>query len=420
MIQKISFIRGNQKSYIRVACVLGVEKSYEYQMCTYNTLSSLLPFHQRSEDGVQYLYYEVSGMQSLDVCLQTQKLKRALMISLVRAVMKLCRELSEYALNLGGIVFLPKYIMLSSNEEEPQFLYTFGSTGEVYEQLEQLLEFCIEYLDYQDNLLVEELYKVYERLLEQKEHFYLAGEMERLLTVLLGDCGQDTSETATVPFESLKQQEAIDPFSEGETIMISQDTSSEVAGKEFRNLKYGLLVLFLLDVGCLFVWKPITLLKIFFCVATGGVLLVLNIHVRRQEKQREKERELQQKSKYIEEYETLSRSSTQEDGGTQIISIESNEGVLYNLQESEPQYIYIGDTRKVIGKDPKKAQVLLQQAGVSRIHAMIVKEGRECILEDLNSTNGTWVNEKCLEPRTRYVLKQGDKVRFAGVEYIFR
>lgn len=420
MIQEISFIRGNQKSYIRVACVLGVEKSYEYQMCTYNTLSSLLPFHQRSEDGVQYLYYEVSGMQSLDVCLQTQKLKRALMISLVRAVMKLCRELSEYALNLGGIVFLPKYIMLSSNEEEPQFLYTFGPTGEVYEQLEQLLEFCIEYLDYQDNLLVEELYKVYERLLEQKEHFYLAGEMERLLTVLLGDCGQDTSETATVPFESLKQQEAIDPFSEGETIMISQDTSSEVAGKEFRNLKYGLLVLFLLNVGCLFVWKPITLLKIFFCVATGGVLLVLNIHVRRQEKQREKERELQQKSKYIEEYETLSRSSTQEDGGTQIISIESNEGVLYNLQESEPQYIYIGDTRKVIGKDPKKAQVLLQQAGVSRIHAMIVKEGRECILEDLNSTNGTWVNEKCLEPRTRYVLKQGDKVRFAGVEYIFR
>ncbi len=420
MIQEISFIRGNQKSYIRVACVLGVEKSYEYQMCTYNTLSSLLPFHQRSEDGVQYLYYEVSGMQSLDVCLQTQKLKRALMISLVRAVMKLCRELSEYALNLGCIVFLPKYIMLSSNEEEPQFLYTFGPTGEVYEQLEQLLEFCIEYLDYQDNLLVEELYNVYERLLEQKEHFYLAGEMERLLTVLLGDCGQDTSETATVPFESLKQQEAIDPFSEGETVMISQDTSSEVAGKEFRNLKYGLLVLFLLDVGCLFVWKPITLLKIFFCVATGGVLLVLNIHVRRQEKQREKERELQQKSKYIEEYETLSRSSTQEDGGTQIISIESNEGVLYNLQESEPQYIYIGDTRKVIGKDPKKAQVLLQQAGVSRIHAMIVKEGRECILEDLNSTNGTWVNEKCLEPRTSYVLKQGDKVRFAGVEYIFR
>ena len=131
-------------------------------------------------------------------------------------------------------------------------------------------------------------------------------------------------------------------------------------------------------------------------------------------------RELQQKSKYIEEYETLSNSSIQEDGGTQIISIESNEGVLYNLQESEPQYIYIGDTRKVIGKDPKKAQVLLQQAGVSRIHAMIVKEGRECILEDLNSTNGTWVNEKCLEPRTRYVLKQGDKVRFAGMEYIFR
>ena len=420
MNEEISFIRGNQKSYIRAACALELEMSYEYQMCTYNILGSLLPFHQRSQDGERYLYYEVSGMQSLDVCLQTQKLKREYMISLGKAVIKLCRELSEYALNLGCVVFNPKYIMLSSNEEEIQFLYHFGSNREVYEQLEQLLEFCIEYLDYQDDMLVEELYKVYEHLLEQKELFYLAGEMERLLNILSGECGQDTSETLAVPLESLKQQEAIDPFSEREAVIISRDTSSEVAGKEFRNLKYGLLVLLLLDAGCLLFWKPFTLLKIFFCVATGGVLLALNIFVRRQEKQREKERELQQQSKYLEEYDTLSRSSTQEDGGTQIISIESNEGILYNLQESEPQYIYTGETRKVIGKDPKKAQVLLQQAGVSRIHAMIVKEGKECILEDLNSTNGTWVNEKCLEPRTRYVLKQGDKVRFAGVEYIFR
>ncbi len=411
MIQELSFIRGNQKSYIRVSCEIGVEKGYEYQMCTYNVISSLLPFHQRSQNGENYLYYEVSGMQSLDVCLQTQKLKRRLMVALAKSMLKLCKELSEYALSMQSIVFQPKYIMLSSNEEEVQYLYAFQPVGEAYEGLEQLLEFCIEYLDYQDEALVEQLYQIYERLLEQKEHFYLAGELEKLLEVL-----EETGEKE-LPDEAA---EPVDPFYKEEAVVISEAAESGVASREFRNLKHGLLILLLLDFAVLIFWKPVTLLKIFFVVAMGGVLIVLNIHVRRQEKRRQKERETQQQSKYLEEYEALSRSGNSDESGTQIISIESNEGVLYNLQECEPKYIYIGDTKRIIGKDPKKAQVLLQQPGVSRIHAMVVKEGKECIIEDLNSTNGTWVNEKCLEPRTRHVLKQGDKVRFAGLEYIFR
>ena len=86
----------------------------------------------------------------------------------------------------------------------------------------------------------------------------------------------------------------------------------------------------------------------------------------------------------------------------------------------EPKYIYINNTPKIIGKDSERAQIIISYDGISRLHALVVKEGKECMVEDLNSTNGTKLNERLLEPRKRYVLQQGDKVSFAGVEYIFR
>ena len=70
------FVRGNQRSYIRISCDENTLDGYEYRMCKSNMLKDLLGFHHRSQNGEGFLYYEVSGMQSLDVYLQTQKLRR--------------------------------------------------------------------------------------------------------------------------------------------------------------------------------------------------------------------------------------------------------------------------------------------------------------------------------------------------------
>ena len=416
MIHNLDFIRRNQKSYIRISCADDVPDSYEYQMCKHNILNSLLDFQQRSQNGENFLYYEISGMQSLDIYLQTQKLKRPFAIILAKSILKLCKELSEYALNIYSVVFQPKYIMISANSDEVRFLYSFQQVETEYEGIERLLECCIEHLDYQDEALMEQLYRVYECLLNQKDNFFLAAEMEALVEALSEDMVSEVSENVSVNPE---QGGTADSAMDEESAFIPQ--RSKIAQKEYRNLKIGLVVLLLLDIVILVVWKPLTILKLFFAIAAGGVLLGLNFYVHKQEKVRVKEAlEKQQRQEYLEEYAELTKNCDIDSNGTQIISIEDSEGVLYNLQNCEPQYIYIGDTRKIIGKDPQKAQVCIQRDGVSRIHALVVKEGRDCFIEDLNSTNGTWVNGKLLEPRVPYALKQGDKVYFADLEYIFR
>jgi len=50
-MRKLEFVRGNQKSFIRLCVQEDVLDVYEYQMCTHNAMNSMLPFHKRIEDG---------------------------------------------------------------------------------------------------------------------------------------------------------------------------------------------------------------------------------------------------------------------------------------------------------------------------------------------------------------------------------
>ncbi len=416
-MQGAEFIRGNQKSFIRISCDEKVLQESDYQMCLYNKIGSLLEFGQRSQNGTDYLYYEISGMQSLDVYLQTQKMRRSFAVLFVQAIVDLCKEISEYALDIRKIIFSPRYIMISGNEKNIRFVYCFDQDRSNMQELEELLEGCIEYLDYQDDLLMEKLYNVYERLLDQKENFSLSAEMESLYQSLVG-ISESTFAT------NLELDSSVEVFGDDQNAEETSKNSEKRVRKnrnENYNLKRGAILLLLLDAAVLFFWKPITLLKIFFAAASGIVLLFLQLHLYKRDKKRMENREQQSKEKhYIEEYEELTAQSVIENNYTQIILIEDSEGVLYNLQESEPKYIYIDNTQKIIGKDSEKVQVQILQEGISRIHALVQKEGESCIVEDLNSTNGTWINGQALVPRSRYVLKPGDKVRFAGAEYIFR
>lgn len=57
--------------------------------------------------------------------------------------------------------------------------------------------------------------------------------------------------------------------------------------------------------------------------------------------------------------------------------------------------------------------------GVSRMHAKIYAQGGQYTMEDLNSTNSTYINRQKLAPKTPTPIKDGDEVRFGKVEATF-
>jgi pSer/pThr/pTyr-binding forkhead associated (FHA) protein len=61
-----------------------------------------------------------------------------------------------------------------------------------------------------------------------------------------------------------------------------------------------------------------------------------------------------------------------------------------------------------------------EEGGVSRIHAKILINGNQYMVEDQNSTNSTFVNRQKVAPKTPTPIKDGDELRFGRVVTIFR
>ncbi len=65
-----------------------------------------------------------------------------------------------------------------------------------------------------------------------------------------------------------------------------------------------------------------------------------------------------------------------------------------------------------------ECDIVITSKRVSREHARLVRDGRRVMLEDLNSTNGTFLNdERILEPME---LRDGDSVGVGDVKFTFR
>ena len=67
---------------------------------------------------------------------------------------------------------------------------------------------------------------------------------------------------------------------------------------------------------------------------------------------------------------------------------------------------------KTVGRAPR-ADFILEAALVSRLHCRLEAEGETLLVVDLDSTNGTYVNDKRVE---RARLASGDRLRIGRVE----
>ena len=79
------------------------------------------------------------------------------------------------------------------------------------------------------------------------------------------------------------------------------------------------------------------------------------------------------------------------------------------------QAIALKGSRTRIGALPDN-EVVLQSENVSRYHASIIGRGRNLKIQDLDSSNGTFLNENRISSSP---LEPGDRIRFADVEAIF-
>jgi two-component system, cell cycle response regulator len=109
---------------------------------------------------------------------------------------------------------------------------------------------------------------------------------------------------------------------------------------------------------------------------------------------------------FDDEWETKTVISTRKPAGISS----SNRAYLILLAGSSVGEMFALKEVQTIGRG-QQAEVRIRGDGISRQHARIISTDKEVFLEDLGSTNGTYVNGKRI---TRTVLKDGDKIQIGN------
>jgi len=88
---------------------------------------------------------------------------------------------------------------------------------------------------------------------------------------------------------------------------------------------------------------------------------------------------------------------------------------LVSLDDSIPDTYALSDGVVVVGNS-RDCDIHIQSQFISRHHAQLVNTNKGCVLGDLNSTNGTFVNSRRINKR---ILRVGDIVTLGKHRFRF-
>ena len=93
--------------------------------------------------------------------------------------------------------------------------------------------------------------------------------------------------------------------------------------------------------------------------------------------------------------------------------------LLLKFKNSEIKTIETEKVEITIGRNPN-CDIHIDNLGVSKRHAKIYKQDGAYVIEDLNSTNGTYVNQTRLSPGQQVRIHDGDAIRCGQLHLVFR
>lgn len=98
-------------------------------------------------------------------------------------------------------------------------------------------------------------------------------------------------------------------------------------------------------------------------------------------------------------------------------NLEEEPLMLTRINSQNQEYLVLLQDQYTVGKLNTEADFVIQDSSVSRIHAKIQRRNGAYFVRDLNSTNGTFLNERRLMINERVRIQPGDMIAFARAQY---
>ena len=466
-MMKATYYNDSMRSYMIIPCPPEAEtEGYQYRMLEMNRIEGLLSCGLRYIDGERFLYYDITGRQSMQGLYEGRKISGTDLFNLLADMERVSLSLAEYLLDEQHLVLTKEQIFYDFGTGNYSFTYY---PGEVTEP--GIFRFIADSIDGTDKQAAAAAYRLMsaaggDRLAlreavrreaaqkevpdfykEQEERPFAVQEEESTYEGVReeeepgnrsGDRGtgrirkarRDKRQKEESPFV----RETSDNLSSGE-----EERGEQYFGKKQILLRILLLFLLLAGAGGL-IAVPFLLYvsdrerrlcaagAILLLTASGFLIAELILKLRRDRRSRREGDGNREPVYSVSDEQDMPlfgadarkdyRLSEDADNTVRFSGSETT-GRLYGRERGNR--IDLRTLPVTIGKAQAYADYVLADPSISRVHARIYK-GEEGGIEirDLNSTNGTFINGVRLGPNEKARVQRGDEVRFGSVEYEYR
>lgn len=468
------------RRYMIIPCPPEAEtEGYQYRMLEMNRIEGLLSCSLRYIDGVRYLYYDITGKQSLQGLYEGRKIAGAELFNLLADMERVSRSLAGYLLDEQHLVLTKEQVFYDFGSGNYCFTYYPGTVTEP-----EVFRFLADGIDGADKQAAAAAYRLssaaggdrlalreavrreaaqkdspdpfgeedkspfaeaaeesaFEREPEKPEIFWRNMDSGRVRESREQEETREKREPDGAREKGRFKRKRTDSPYVRETAQVlpsgENNTEGPPWGKKQIALRIFLILVLLGGAGGL-IAVPFLLYvsdrERRLCTAgaillmAAGVLLTAELILKVRRNRREDER-YRQPVYSVSDEKDMPLFGT---GGSAGYRLRTNEGYTVCFSGNETTGRLYGRERGnridlrtlpvTIGKAQAYADHVLADPSVSRVHARIYKGEDGCIeIRDLNSTNGTWINGVRLEPNEKAVVRRGDEVRFGSVEYEYR
>ena len=352
------------------------ERKYQYCMINRGGIKGLLPCSLRYIDGEAYLYYDITSRQNIAQLFEKKPMTRQWVMDFLWSMRRVRQEMSRFLLEESNIIWFPQHVYQDLEKKEFYFIYVpycKEDTG-----FAELMEYLVEHVDYQDEGLVEYVYKAYEQ-------YESAGE-----TYLQSKIFEDAECLRITENDNREEEKQITVREQEPEIEKEEEKQAEEMPLTAKEKK-----------GIFNLWEN-----------------------RKKKEKQEKENYTRDLQLTMTGYAVAEETAYEEEDMGRTIYMEqkpaSRETVHRLLSEEGKLLVTLEHPSYTIGKKRGEADLVLNDLSISRLHARIVKETDGYYLEDMNSTNGTFKNGLQLQPYEKRKLEEGDEITLGKLTIIYR
>lgn len=396
--REIIYERDMTGSYMKIPA--GVDAGIDELLMLRRRLSGVLPVEKVYLDGGGQYWYHISGKQSLDTYCRVKEVNMDLIEQLIISICSLMERMEWNLMKTNCLMLDPELIFISNSNREFTFTLYPGGSNKIEQEFQQLIEYLMKKVNHQDAQAVRSVYRIYELTLEEG---YLISDIWSTLV------RQKNLEPTEESWAGKKSEKHIEE-PRGMTLETFMDQTEEKPTRPTKEIKQAKKKV---SSGRGKVPKSLVRKeKINFGDRIRKKLVEWGILQEIEQKQ--------EKVVYPDEIiETKEEPMPVIHPTVCLINGHGQlRGQLLYIGSEGLCDIHLGEGTSHVGYG-QDADICINRETISQIHARIEKTEDGFYIEDLNSTNGTFVNEEPLAYKEKRKLASNDIVQFADIRYRF-